>query len=802
MQIYSFVWLLARMQKVENRTAYKISKILKMKKLFLFLFTLAGLCSQAQQQIVDLSTGVLNNGSGLIAVGNNDDTWTVTPPGTTNAVNIKCASGLWMTPPQGCGRWISPYTDASGYPVAGNTGDFVYSMNFNTSVTATAQNAQIVLNYAGGDNLLSNISVNGYNHAQNLVFNPNAFSQNVVVNLSPVEIKCGQNTIKITLNNAELYTGLLLCGKLTINYGSVLSPAIAGNSNFCANAPLTFTGSDASGAATNSFWEIAQCDQSGNVTPGGYVWNTWTGMVPGAYTFPHGVKPPCDKYYKIKMATQNSCEPWVEANKVIYIKCNPTITITGPQVVCETSGIVLNASGASTYVWVPTNQTGDQVIVHPGIDCQPTCGRGDGKTYYTVTGTAANGCTSTATIGILPFGKNLSIDVSTGVERVSPLTLLPFGSGDPEWKVRGVANSTPYTAAFASLANATVIQPNIQSSEKWVSSTNERWITSKAIGSNPDQHAPATINGHPSGYYWYENNFTIPLGVGYTNIKLNVVEMSADNAVDIYINNPNALTSTPTAADIKLNPNGTYSTFFSLWGPFTVSQPVFKSGTNVLLAGVFNLNKGTPTSPTSSPTGFIMRASVTATCAVTEPCLAKAGADKTNYYDPCASTCTSVQIGTTAVAGYTYSWAPASGLSCTNCAQPFAAPCGGNTYTVTVSSSNCVTNRDVVKVNTASVICADTRRTNSISQEVNGPAEEVMTIYPNPFTDNFTLVYTGSGDIKVEVMDVLGKIIVTQKGSAQEAIKLEMNDKPSGVYLIKVTTPDRSIMKKIIKGKE
>jgi hypothetical protein len=154
------------------------------------------------------------------------------------------------------------------------------------------------------------------------------------------------------------------------------------------------------------------------------------------------------------------------------------------------------------------------------------------------------------------------------------------------------------------------------------------------------------------------------------------------------------------------------------------------------------------------------------------------------------------------VAGYTYSWAPASGLSCTNCAQPYAAPCSGGTYTVTVSSSNCATNSDAVIVNTSTVICSNGRETNELSPERNVPVEEVMSIYPNPFNDNFTLIYTGPGDITIEVMDVLGKIIVTQKGSAQETIKLEMNNEPSGVYLIKVTTQDRSIMKKIIKGKE
>lgn len=46
----------------------------------------------------------------------------------------------------------------------------------------------------------------------------------------------------------------------------------------------------------------------------------------------------------------------------------------------------------------------------------------------------------------------------------------------------------------------------------------------------------------------------------------------------------------------------------------------------------------------------------------------------------------SVQIGSSAVSGYSYSWNPASGLSATNIAQPMASPTSNTTYTVTVTS--------------------------------------------------------------------------------------------------------------------
>lgn len=62
---------------------------------------------------------------------------------------------------------------------------------------------------------------------------------------------------------------------------------------------------------------------------------------------------------------------------------------------------------------------------------------------------------------------------------------------------------------------------------------------------------------------------------------------------------------------------------------------------------------------------------------------ANAGADKSF----CGGT-SGVRIGTPAIAGLagvTYSWSPAAGLSCTNCAQPMATPATTTEYTLTVT---------------------------------------------------------------------------------------------------------------------
>ncbi|QLH46289.1 MAG: hypothetical protein HWD58_12040 [Bacteroidota bacterium] len=76
----------------------------------------------------------------------------------------------------------------------------------------------------------------------------------------------------------------------------------------------------------------------------------------------------------------------------------------------------------------------------------------------------------------------------------------------------------------------------------------------------------------------------------------------------------------------------------------------------------------------------------------TTPPSADAGPDK----DVCSLN--AVQIGTSAIAGNTYSWSPATALSATNIAQPTANPSTTTSYTVTVTGSNGCTSTDVVLV--------------------------------------------------------------------------------------------------------
>ncbi len=70
-------------------------------------------------------------------------------------------------------------------------------------------------------------------------------------------------------------------------------------------------------------------------------------------------------------------------------------------------------------------------------------------------------------------------------------------------------------------------------------------------------------------------------------------------------------------------------------------------------------------------------------------------------------------------------------------------------------------------------------------------------VYPNPVTKNLTI--TNDSDSKIEVYDVMGKIVVTKNMSAGDS-DIEMSNYSKGVYLAKITnTNNQSKIVKIIK---
>jgi len=63
-----------------------------------------------------------------------------------------------------------------------------------------------------------------------------------------------------------------------------------------------------------------------------------------------------------------------------------------------------------------------------------------------------------------------------------------------------------------------------------------------------------------------------------------------------------------------------------------------------------------------------------------------------------------------------------------------------------------------------------------------------ISFYPNPLVNDLTIqsdIFSGSETIEIEVSDVTGKRVLTQKVDAQNgAVKVDFRNLPSGIYLV------------------
>jgi hypothetical protein len=84
------------------------------------------------------------------------------------------------------------------------------------------------------------------------------------------------------------------------------------------------------------------------------------------------------------------------------------------------------------------------------------------------------------------------------------------------------------------------------------------------------------------------------------------------------------------------------------------------------------------------------------------------------------------------------------------------------------------------------------------SLEIEESSTEELLVYPNPFTNKFT-VETSTNDESIEVFDILGNLISYTKVSEQNKLVIDLNDNESGIYIVRVTSATEVREMKLIK---
>ena len=143
-----------------------------------------------------------------------------------------------------------------------------------------------------------------------------------------------------------------------------------------------------------------------------------------------------------------------------------------------------------------------------------------------------------------------------------------------------------------------------------------------------------------------------------------------------------------------------------------------------------------------------------------------------------------ITIGSSPVAGNSYAWSPATGLSAANIANPIASPPATTTYTLTETSpsSGCSGNSTV----TITVInCGGSTGLNEAD------VEDGLQVFPNPAKEflNVRFANNETGNYTIFVFNVEGKMVKQESWMKNSAIlekKLLLNGLSNGVYQLKI----------------
>ena len=74
---------------------------------------------------------------------------------------------------------------------------------------------------------------------------------------------------------------------------------------------------------------------------------------------------------------------------------------------------------------------------------------------------------------------------------------------------------------------------------------------------------------------------------------------------------------------------------------------------------------------------------------------------------------------------------------------------------------------------------------------------DAISIYPNPVMDNFKI---NSIAKKVDIYDISGRLVKTFKGDFNETYSFDIKNLNRAVYIVRITSENGSLTKKIIKN--
>jgi hypothetical protein len=442
----------------------------------------------------------------------------------------------------------------------------------------------------------------------------------------------------------------------------------------------------------------------------------WTGSLGNTFYAPNGIDQIIFEHFDVANGYVGPGSVIPSGICINYQSCPTAIAGNPVTLTCTTPSAVLGSAAVAgnTYSWTPTTGLSASNQAQPSASPIST-------TTYTVTVTSASGCTSTSSVVVtvdknLPTanagvdknlnctttsttigtaaiaGNSYSWSPSTGLSAINAAMPTANPSSTTTYTVI-VTGSNGCTATDVVIVNVNTTPPTADAGvdKNLNCTTTSTTIGTTAIAGNSYSWSPATgLNA---------TNVAMPTAnpSATTTYTVTVTGSNGCTATDVVVVNVNTTLPTANAGSNKnLNCTTTSSTIGTTaiaGNSYSWSPATGLSATNVAMPTASPSATTVYTVTVTGSNGCTATSTVTVNVNTTPP-TADAGVDKNLN-----CTTTSTTIGTTAIAGNSYSWSPATGLSATNVAMPTANPSATTTYTVTVAGSNGCTATDVVVVN-------------------------------------------------------------------------------------------------------
>lgn len=451
--------------------------------------------------------------------------------------------------------------------------------------------------------------------------------------------------------------------------------------------------------------------------------------------------------------------------KCITVQSNPVISISSPSFLCSGNTATLTASGASTYTWLPFNQTGSSIVLTPTTSM-----------CYTVMGKSTAGCSGTA---VNCFSLMPPPVISIGGNAV-------LCSGETTTLTAGGATSYTWLPGGTNGANVAVT-PSSNTCYTVIGSNNNGCLNAAVKCITVTTQPPLSITGNTnicigkSTLLVVSGTNTYTWNTGSNSPTINVTPTVATCYIVSGTGNTGCVRSGSICVNVFANP------VVAISG----NTSVCSGGTALLLASGANSYTWSTgaVSPTISvapnvTTTYTVNGKTNFGCTGTATTTVNVNGFPYLFVAPYDSViCQGESLQLYASGAQTYSWSNGA-----NTPNITVIPSGSTTYYVTGYSGVCHTSISVpVQVNSCIGV---TENKHSISG---------LSLFPNPANELITMKHNGTHKIIYKIYDINGRKIIA--GDFVGNTTLNISEFVNGIYFISFEDGSQSLVRKLIVDK-